>query len=259
MEPRKRRRKKSQCGKPMADSRESVNPGKSSADITQLAHKYMKCRVESSTDSESDANTEVLLNSSFPGGSLKKTAYKKLQFLDPYDGDYEEASGTSDCSLDSLADVCPRRGIFRRPPIPEGLTVEKDFPTEQQEFLLASPYRGVPATVPHETDGMKLRDNLMLTETTTEDEGKGLPSRLPWEAEPCETVLHLTTEPSWFMQHNPSQCSRFSENAAVASVLQPTVRMSDKRAREDPVAKRKQGQPALECAGEKLRKKLRAT
>ncbi|KAL8168942.1 UNVERIFIED_CONTAM: hypothetical protein K2H54_025592 [Gekko kuhli] len=237
MEQRKRRRKKCRNGRPMAvDSGELVNSEKSSVDMTQLAHKYMqKCRVESSTDSESDANTE---------------------FLDPYDGDYEEASGTSDCSLDSLVDACPRKGIFLKHPVPEGLTVEENFSPEQ---LFASPYRGVSATVTHETDCTKPRDNLMLTGTATEDDGKGLPSRLSWEAEPYEIVLQPTTEPSWFMQDIPSECSRFSENVAPASVPRPAVSLSDKRACEDAIIKRKQGQPIPESAGEKLRKKLRAT
>ena len=66
------------------------------ADIEQLAHKYMqKCTVESSTESESDANPEVLSTEGF----LEKASYAELHFLDPYDGDYEELSGESDWSL----------------------------------------------------------------------------------------------------------------------------------------------------------------
>ncbi|XP_060117127.1 uncharacterized protein LOC132588746 isoform X2 [Heteronotia binoei] len=240
MEQKKRRRKKCQSGKPMAvDSCKLVNSEKSSADMVQLAHKYMKCRVESSTDSESDANTEVLLNSSFPGGVLKKTTYKKLQFLDPYEGDYEETSGTSDCSVASLADACPGKGISPKHPVPEGLTVEENFPPES---LSTSPYWGVSAT--HKTT--KPRDNLMFMEIATEDDGKGLSSRLSREAESC------TTESFCFTQHNPSVCSQFSGNKAPTSVLWSTVRLSDERAHEDPI-KRKQGQPMVECAGKKLR------
>ncbi|XP_054828314.1 uncharacterized protein LOC129324897 [Eublepharis macularius] len=221
----------------------------------KLRATQQKCRVESSTDSESDANIEVLSNCSFPGGSLKKTTYKKLQLLDPYDGDYEGVSGSSDCSLDSVADVCPWRGILLKHPIPEGLTVEENF------LLSASPYRAVSAAVTHESDCMKPADNLMLMESAMEDNGKGSHSGLSGEAEVYKTaeVLQLTTEPSWFTDHNPSECCGFSDNVAPASVLWPVVRLSDKRACEDPIIKRKQGQPVLECAGEKLRKKLRAT
>lgn len=140
-------------------------------------------------------------------------------------------------------------------PVPEDLSVEENFPPERQESVFTSPYWGVSAAVNHETNCTKPKDNLILTETAVESPRLGLLSRLPWEVEPCET----TTEPHLFIQHNLSECSRFSENVALASVSRPTVRLSDKRARDDPIIKRKPGQPVLECAGEKLRKKLRAT
>ncbi|XP_075471163.1 uncharacterized protein LOC142503092 [Ascaphus truei] len=66
--------------------------------VERLARKYMrKCKVESSTESESDINNEG--PSSTPThGTSKKTAALKLQFLDPYDGDSEDTSTHSDGS-----------------------------------------------------------------------------------------------------------------------------------------------------------------
>ncbi|XP_061469257.1 uncharacterized protein LOC133378434 [Rhineura floridana] len=139
MEQRKRRRRrKFQRGNLMADSCELLNPGRKSADIEQLAHKYMqKCTVESSTESESDANTEVLPNKMLLERSRERTSHTKLQFLDPYDGDYEEMSGNSDSSLGSL-DSSHSRTILLRHPSTEAWT------PEDQEPLSATPARDQP-------------------------------------------------------------------------------------------------------------------
>ncbi|XP_072284329.1 uncharacterized protein [Pyxicephalus adspersus] len=70
--------------------------------VEHLAQKYMrKCRVESSTDSESDNNESFGNNlSSTPTHELtsKNVELLKLQFRDPYDGDSEETSAQSDNS-----------------------------------------------------------------------------------------------------------------------------------------------------------------
>ncbi|XP_053152935.1 uncharacterized protein LOC128345254 isoform X3 [Hemicordylus capensis] len=233
VERRKRRRKKFQNGKPMADSYQWVNLGNNSVDLEILAHKYMqKCTVESSTESESDANVEQVLNSNrLPEGLFEQTNHTKLKFLDPYDGDYEEISGTSDCSLDSPVDSRHSRVIFWEHPTPHALTPDDPFPPEGQEPLSASPYRAVSATV------------------TQKDE--------PELQDPCE-ILQLPEKPSWLMGPDSSKHGRLHENTAPSSADQSMLEC-DSGMCEDPNVNRKQGRSVLENAGEKLRKKLRVT
>nr|XP_033806879.1 uncharacterized protein LOC117363381 isoform X1 [Geotrypetes seraphini] len=66
--------------------------------VDTLALKYMKCKVDSSTDSESDINTEGFTSMTT---QEKKSVDLSLQFLDPYDGDSEETSTHSDGSSNS--------------------------------------------------------------------------------------------------------------------------------------------------------------
>ncbi|XP_018087816.1 uncharacterized protein LOC108699776 isoform X2 [Xenopus laevis] len=73
--------------------------------VEQLAWKYMqKCKVESSTESESDNNFEIF-GEGFPAtmghGSSRRTGSLALQFLDPYEADSEETATHSDCSIQS--------------------------------------------------------------------------------------------------------------------------------------------------------------
>ncbi|XP_053545262.1 uncharacterized protein LOC128636249 [Bombina bombina] len=59
--------------------------------VDRLARKYMqKCKVDSSTESESDTNYEGL-SASVTHGNLGESDKQKLQFLDPYDGDSEDS------------------------------------------------------------------------------------------------------------------------------------------------------------------------
>ncbi|KAM4664069.1 uncharacterized protein O3C94_012248 [Discoglossus pictus] len=79
--------------------------------VDRLARKYMrKCKVESSTESESDTNNEIFgpgLTTNLIHGTSRKTGTYKLQYLDPYDGDSEE-SGHSDYSVhDQPQSDCP--------------------------------------------------------------------------------------------------------------------------------------------------------
>ncbi|XP_069713178.1 uncharacterized protein [Phaenicophaeus curvirostris] len=98
--------------------------------IERLAHKYMqKCMVESSTESESESSTEVV-PSLLAGGLKKAKDSKGLQFLDPYDGDSEDASICSDCSLNSLngMEVAPWLSSA-----PEAMASEDDATSEDGE------------------------------------------------------------------------------------------------------------------------------
>ncbi|XP_030069703.1 uncharacterized protein LOC115477180 isoform X3 [Microcaecilia unicolor] len=66
--------------------------------VDTLTLKYMKCKVDSSTDSESDINTEGFTSMTT---QEKKSGDLSLQFLDPYDGDSEDTSTHSDGSSNS--------------------------------------------------------------------------------------------------------------------------------------------------------------
>eukprot|EP00079_Xenopus_tropicalis_P029569 XP_012825060.1 PREDICTED: uncharacterized protein LOC100494176 isoform X3 [Xenopus tropicalis] len=63
-----------------------------------------KCKVESSTESESDNNFEIFgegFSATITHGSSRKTGPLTLQLLDPYEADSEETSEHSDCSIQS--------------------------------------------------------------------------------------------------------------------------------------------------------------
>ncbi|XP_075699717.1 uncharacterized protein LOC142664506 isoform X2 [Rhinoderma darwinii] len=94
--PRRRRgagsRRAATAGEAAADV--VMDSGRNSDYVERLAFKYMrKCKVESSTDSESDYNNEGCgPNVSIPTShvDVKTMDFQKLQFLDPYDGDSED-------------------------------------------------------------------------------------------------------------------------------------------------------------------------
>ncbi|XP_056402394.1 uncharacterized protein LOC130295568 [Hyla sarda] len=97
------------AGEGAAGAVDVMDSGKNPDYVERLASNYMsKCKVESSTDSESDNNTEgcgtnvSVLTSPV---DVKTMDFQKLQFLDPYDGDSEETihSG-SDCDLKFVGD-----------------------------------------------------------------------------------------------------------------------------------------------------------
>ncbi|KAM3920352.1 uncharacterized protein RB166_014753 [Leptodactylus fuscus] len=87
-----------------------MDSGRNSDNVERLASKYMrKCKVESSTDSESDVNNEGIGTAvSIPTThvDVEKMDFQKLQFLDPYDGDFEDAiqSSSSECDQKSTVD-----------------------------------------------------------------------------------------------------------------------------------------------------------
>ncbi|KAG8561688.1 hypothetical protein GDO81_015441 [Engystomops pustulosus] len=87
-----------------------IDPGRKADYVERLASKYMRnCKVESSTDSESDNNNEGFGNNvlalTFPV-DVKTIDFQKLQFLDPYDGDSEDTiqSNSSECDLKCVID-----------------------------------------------------------------------------------------------------------------------------------------------------------
>ncbi|XP_033028924.1 uncharacterized protein LOC117060635 [Lacerta agilis] len=174
---RRKRRKMYQSGNFMAvDSCDLLNPGGKSDDIERLAHKYMqKCTVEYSSESESDADMEVLPKSVLLTRSRERT---KLQFVDPYDGDDEEISGSLEQS----------RVIFLK-----HLSTEDSVLSEGPEPLSAFSPMEVPLIVTCE-DEPQLYEAGEVLQMTTE------PSWFPGpghskhavlsEKAPCDFVLH---------------------------------------------------------------------
>ncbi|XP_069806686.1 uncharacterized protein [Dendropsophus ebraccatus] len=84
-----------------------MDSGRNSDYVERLASKYMsKCKVESSTDSESDNNNNegCGTNVSSPV-ALRTTDFQKMQFMDPYDGDSEDTvHSSSECDLKFVGD-----------------------------------------------------------------------------------------------------------------------------------------------------------
>ncbi|XP_003224111.2 uncharacterized protein LOC100556457 isoform X7 [Anolis carolinensis] len=218
MEQRKRR-KKFHNGKPMevGPCEPFTRSRKKSADTEQFARKYMqKCTVESSTESESDVNTEVLSNK-----SLEKTNLTQLPFLDPYDGDYEEVSGGSDCSLGSL-DSSHSKAIFLRRHVTEG------------ECHSTEP---VIPTLPG------------LLKSVTQEDG---PASFK-----TATTLQLNTEPSCFTEPPSSKKGLFQGASSDCARPQPTSMECDAGLCNEPNITRKHKRSVLESVGETLKKRLR--
>ncbi|KAJ7345193.1 hypothetical protein JRQ81_001143 [Phrynocephalus forsythii] len=237
MEPKKKRRRRRKVSKekPMeVGSNEFLeNAREMPADIEQLAHKYMqKCTVESSTESESDANPEVLSSSVLSEGFLEKASYAELHFLDPYDGDYEELSGESDWSLGSL-DSSSSRAIFLKHPIMESWTTEDSLPPEDLDSCSTALFRDVSVTVAEEEGGAGLHKTTKTSKTSP-----------------------LTTESSW-CPRPPSKHSGICESAPSESALLPKLMDCDHHLYGKPSTTRKQGRSVLECTGEIIRKRLR--
>ncbi|XP_053925062.1 uncharacterized protein LOC128852413 isoform X2 [Cuculus canorus] len=99
----KRQRWRKRIRQPMEVAAQEMKDSVKSSEYTEgQAHKYMqKCTAESSTESESESSMEIVPRL-LAGGLGKARDSKGLQFLDPYDGDSEDSSVPSDCSLNSL-------------------------------------------------------------------------------------------------------------------------------------------------------------
>ncbi|XP_072842782.2 uncharacterized protein LOC110078926 isoform X2 [Pogona vitticeps] len=221
MEPKKkkkkrRRRRRFQSGKPMEVSSNEFlgNARKKPADIEQLAQKYM-----------------VLSSSVLSEGFQEKASYAELQVLDPYDADYEELSGESDCSLGSL-DSSHSTAILPKHPIIEPLTTGDSLNPEDLDSSSTSLFRAVSVTI------------------AQEEEEPGLHK--------TAKILPLTAESSWYLRpYAPSRHSGISESAVSDPALQPMLMECDNELCEKPSITRKQGRSILDCTGEKIRKRLR--
>ncbi|XP_067847130.1 uncharacterized protein [Heptranchias perlo] len=103
MSGRRKKRRLRCCAQELVDS---TNVHTTPDYMEVLATKYKeKCKLESSTESESDACTinEALMNPSLPDSTKNHETVK--QYLDPYDGDLESTSSESDSSRSYLQEA----------------------------------------------------------------------------------------------------------------------------------------------------------
>ncbi|XP_075782222.1 uncharacterized protein LOC142829038 [Pelodiscus sinensis] len=265
MEKRQRRRKKCRDGKPRADSCDLMDSDKSSDFVARLAHKYMqKCTVESSTESESESNNECL-PSRLTEGVLKKANDKLLQFLDPYDGDSEEASTHSDCSLNSLTDMNYSR-VTSLHNFPKMVAEGDIYSSENLESPHLSSNWVPPVTEICDVYMQPVNDLRKPMEVITKEKSD-VPLRL---AGPCElsrtsaalaSAIWLTSDSSLLMNVEPSKYEGALASPVTTPLQQPMLAKFDGENMCDQlIVKRKQGLPLVEGISEKLRrKKLRAT
>ncbi|XP_067411139.1 uncharacterized protein [Emydura macquarii macquarii] len=266
MEKRRRRRKQYQGGQPRAGSYDLMDSDKSSDYVERLAYKYMqKCIVESSTESESESNNEGLRGTLIEG-VCKKARDTLLQFLDPYDGDSEDASTHSDCSLNSLNDINCSRVTPLVHNMPEMVALEDICPSENRESLHLSSNWVSPVTEICDVYMQPVNDFKIPKDVITKEK-RDIPIRL---ARPCEmsrtsgvlaSAMWLTSDCSLLMSVDPSKYAGVIESPVTPTLQQPMLAKSDgENMCDQSIIKRKQGLPPLEGMGEKLRrKKLRAT
>ncbi|XP_050753706.1 uncharacterized protein LOC127016919 isoform X1 [Gymnogyps californianus] len=225
--------------------------------IERLAHKYMqKCIVESSTESESESSVEVV-PSPLAGGLKKARDSKGLQFLDPYDGDSEDASIHSDCSLDSLNSikVAPWANSA-----PKAMAVEDADTSEDGESVLKPPDWLCPETRVSEIQ--KVSDCKAPLELPSQEKDfprSLLPSSELPRATEAFTSMWLTPEHSLLMSINPSASADLLASPDDSAPKPVLAADCDGTMAKQPLIKRKQGTPIPEGVSEKLRgKKFRA-
>nr|XP_047925848.1 uncharacterized protein LOC106046995 isoform X4 [Anser cygnoides] len=235
----KRRRRRHRAGQPVEglgrDAQEMKDSVKSSDYIERLAHKYMqKCIVESSTESESESSAE---------------------FLDPYDGDSEDASIHSDCSLNSLnsTKVAPWVNSAPKAMALENADASEDreaFPETLHWFCpetrigeihtqIATDCKAPPELASQQKDfSRSLSQSSELTRAT-----EALPSM--WLTPDCSLLMGINSSASADPLASPGD-----------SVPQTMLTDdSDETMSKQPLIKRKQGISTAEGAGEKLRRK----
>ncbi|CAN8215554.1 unnamed protein product [Coccothraustes coccothraustes] len=241
---RQRRRKRREAGRAMegtaVDAQEKEDSVKSTDYVERLARKYMqKCTVESSTESESESRAEVV-PSPLAGGPRKAKESRGLQFLDPYDGDSEDASVHPDC------------GIKDTPWI---ISASKAVPLEDADTSEGEESSPNPPNV---------REIQAVNDCRAALELPGLEKDLLQSPEPppgteAFTPTGLTPDHALPRVVNPSVSADLPAVPADPAPQPLLAAHCDGTMAEQPIIKRKQGIPAPEGASEKLkRKKFRA-
>ncbi|XP_030905305.2 uncharacterized protein [Melopsittacus undulatus] len=220
--------------------------------IEGLACKYMqKCIVESSTESESESSVEVV--PSTLAGRLKKARDTGgLQFLDPYDGDSEDESVPSDCSLNTSSNLEVARWAKCAP---KAAALEDADTLEEAESFPEPPEWLCSETKVTEIQAVK-DCKAPLELPSQQDFPRSLlqSSELPRATE-AFTSMRLTPENSLLMSINPSASADLpasSDDSAPQTIVGADC---DGTVAKQPLLKRKQRVPIPEGASEKLGRK----
>ncbi|XP_064279399.1 uncharacterized protein LOC135302629 isoform X2 [Passer domesticus] len=220
----------------MEDAQEKEDSVKSPDCVERLARKYMqKCTVESSTESENESRAEVV-PSPLSGGPKKAKESRRLQFVDPYDGDSEDASVHTDCGI---KDAPWRNSASKAVPL-------EDADTSEDEESFPNP--------PNVSEIQAVHDCRAALELPGQEKG----------------LLQSPPGPGAFIpagltpDHASPRAVNPSVSAGLPAILAGTAPQPllpahcDGTMAEQPIIKRKQGIPAPEGASEKL-KKFRTT
>ncbi|XP_040415943.1 uncharacterized protein LOC121071614 isoform X2 [Cygnus olor] len=254
----KRRRRRHRAGQPMEglgrDAQEMKDSVKSSDYIERLAHKYMKCVVESSTESESESSAEVV-PSPLAEGLKKARDSKGSQFLDPYDGDSEDASIHSDCSLNSLNSIKVAPWVNSAP---KAMALEDADPSEDGEAFPETLHWLCPETKIGEIHTQIATDCKAPPELASQQ--KDFSRSLSQSSELTRATEAL---PSMWLTPDHSLLMGINSSASADPLASPGDSVpqtmltddSDETMSKQPLIKRKQGIPTAEGAGEKLRRK----
>ncbi|KAM4014145.1 uncharacterized protein ACNLHF_004025 isoform 1-T1 [Anomaloglossus baeobatrachus] len=196
-----------------------MDSGRNSDYVERLAFKYMrKCKVESSTDSESDNNgnqglgIELLIPTS--SVDVKSMDFQKLQFLDPYDGDSEDTiqSTSSERDLNCVHEDAPDPSALRddsmgvdcgmiptSEPEHEGCDLVpcadpmEKVKTSWQSFALSDRSNKSVLSVPDSSD--LCMDSGMVSEDASVSSGRCLPTGLDSRVETSPLVpTNMTSE-----------------------------------------------------------------
>ncbi|XP_058844127.1 uncharacterized protein LOC117422704 isoform X1 [Acipenser ruthenus] len=231
------------CGMVFCSSHRGLSDGKDAQrsweSVERLAFKYMeKCKVESSTDSDSDTSPEGCASSTSESGAAKKGPVSRysLPSLDPYDGCSEDSSDLSDCSLRS------RQPITSNPP--------RGVPSTEKESFPKDPGKCGAACVKLHAAGSKASPPTDVHMRSSSD---------------SETTASrsLKREPLWqravdsgILTESPGQCAYVSRTLARLPES-PTYRARHSPPAPDSMPKRKLGFPGPDTAERVHKKKQR--
>ncbi|XP_078518198.1 uncharacterized protein LOC144782772 [Lissotriton helveticus] len=229
--------------------------------VDRLARKYMrKCTVDSSTESESDINNES--STCLPTTTFSRNVNDlKAQFLDPYDGDSEETSTHSDCSLTGI-----------KPQQTYSEVRSWAYKTQMCSALADLTSMEHPQCCLSQTVSTVLVANDVFMQPLDLEMPLANPSEEVWS---CSTGVSQTSEKSMdsgvisdvarfpsgqfvLIGIHPERSTDFFGGAVKAALHQSHLTSGsscESRVSKPPTEKRKQGFTAVEGAGEKIKRK----
>ncbi|XP_039922669.1 uncharacterized protein LOC120753903 isoform X3 [Hirundo rustica] len=236
---RQRRRKRREPGRAMeVDAQEKEDSVKGPDCVERLARKYMKCTVESSTESESESRVEVV-PSPLAGGLKKAKESRGLQFLDPYDGDSEDTSVQTDCGI---KDAPWTNSASKAMPL-------GDVGTSEDEESFPNPLNASQVQAVNDCRAAPELPGLQKDLLPSPEQPPATEAFIPAGLTPAHALPMIV---------NPSVSMDLPANLAEAAPQPLLAALCDGTMAEQPIIKRKQGIPAPEDASEKI-KKFRAT